>query len=145
MKHLRWLFWNAAYVFLIPRPKSLHEALVRGERCRSPWWGFKPCVYHNEIGRYWEIWFEDEESYAEVGGLLELRTLSRSSKDGRVTGIQISDEELKELAKPPLPLIMTVEEFSDIVGRNRDVGRTAVPVAGHARGSDASRPGRQPG
>lgn len=58
---------------------------------------FSPQIYRNEDGRMWEIYFKDEDGYAEAR---EMRVKAHISREtGEVVGIKILDEFLKESKK----------------------------------------------
>lgn len=88
MKYLRWLMWVLWY---LPQrdPKDLPSFMVRLARTRRPGQQFKPSVYYNEIGKFWEIWFSD------AACAFSLRTLrvdvGYSDQDGRMAALQIPE------------------------------------------------------
>ena len=57
-----WLFWTVFYS-VRPRERNLDKWLKRVERTRWPWWRFKPCVWQNDHGRFWDIHLLNESSY----------------------------------------------------------------------------------
>ena len=95
-KTVKWLFFLAWYLFR-QKPKDFAGYLKMLERRRSPWWKFRPCVYHNDDDKQWEIWFEDESSYGE--SRLWNVTVHVGQESGRVTGVLVCDEAL--VAKKP--------------------------------------------
>lgn len=100
-KWLRWAFWNSWYVLkrcIQPKrdriPLGELKTLMRQfERCRWPWWKFKPHMYHNDEGKFWEICFEPEMDcmWYET---IEVRALRACDQDNRIVGLKIPDRAL---------------------------------------------------
>lgn len=96
MKYIKWGFWTLIYLFR-PIPQELGSYLQKGERTRAPWWRFKPCIYHNDDGKQWEIWLEHEQGYVEKKTIPVEVCIGMDS--GRIVGITIFDETLKSNKK----------------------------------------------
>ena len=97
-RFLRWVWWNAYYCWR-PRPRDLRTWLARSMRCRPPWWRFRPHVWHNDAGGYWEVWFAEDRDYTERRVLV--CDVSVSLETGQVVGLKVWDEVLKaKEAKP---------------------------------------------
>lgn len=97
------LLWRLVY-WCRGEPTDLPGYILFLERTRKrkP---FKPCLRHNQDGRQWEVYFENEMSYC------ERRTLTLEvyvgQKSGRVTGLIVWDEQLEpkvtKYEMPPNP------------------------------------------
>lgn len=94
MKYLKCLFWNLVYLF---RPRwrrePLQQYLLRGWRCRWPR-DFKPSIWYNECGGYWEVYLSDDSYYASQSYTLPVAVVFLSQDDDRVVGFQIWDEHM---------------------------------------------------
>ena len=102
IKLIRWLFWKSFYFFL-PQPQNLGVYLERSERTRWPRWKFKPDVWHNEAGKQWEIYLENESHYVEPRTVRAYAHISEY--DGRIIGLTILDRELLvEAGEGDLPI-----------------------------------------
>ncbi len=93
MKTLKYLFW-VAYYLLQPRPKDLAACMKRDQRTRSPWQKFKPYIYHNNGGKFWEIRLANDQSYTITCKTLDVE-LHISEKTGKVVGFDVTDRSLK--------------------------------------------------
>ncbi len=94
--YLKYLFWNVVYCF-VREGNTLESYLRKVNRCWWPWREFVPHAWHDEIGRQWEVCFEDASSYTR-GGLETIRVeVSYAIDDRRVTKIDIFDADLKRL------------------------------------------------
>ncbi len=87
--YLRWLGWSAFYLF-VPKPKDLDAHLTRGWRTRPPWWTFKPCVWHNDDGKQWEVWFRNDIGYTTTEWVR--CEVHRSFETDEIVGLTIWDE-----------------------------------------------------
>ncbi len=95
-KLLKYLFWVSYYCFL-PTPRSLEGYLIRGMRKRWPWKKFKPCVYHNDDGGFWQIWLSNDRGYTSADKALVGVDLHFSMETGKVVGFNVYDERLADL------------------------------------------------
>jgi hypothetical protein len=93
MKYIKWFFWKIWYLF-IPESRDLLTYLIKLDRIRSPWWKFKPSMYHNDDGKEWEIWFEHEQGYTEKRTIQVEAVIGMDT--GNIVGITIFDEVLKK-------------------------------------------------
>jgi hypothetical protein len=93
-KTIIWMFWNVAYLFR-PKPTTLMQYVQKGMRTRSPWWKFKPNVWHNRDGKQWHITFEDERNHTKEGSLKCRVHIGVESK--RIVGLTVYDETLTGL------------------------------------------------
>ena len=93
MKWLRWLFWVIVYWFR-REPRTLEAFLVRVERCRPPWWTFKPSVWHNDEGREWHVYLSDESTYTDPNYMLRV-DLHRIRETEEVVGFDVYDKDLQ--------------------------------------------------
>ena len=88
-----WLFWTAFYS-VRPRERDSNKFFKRAERTWWPWKKFKPCVLHNDIGKFWNIYLSDELSYT------AMRTITVpvhiSDKTGKIMGLKLADYVLEE-------------------------------------------------
>ena len=96
MRYLTWLMWTFAYLFR-PKPTELVAYLTRSERTRPPWWKFKPSLYHNDAGKQWEIWFDNESCYSQTSVISVTAHVGMES--GEIVGFTIWDETLKKPIK----------------------------------------------
>lgn len=95
MRYLRWLFWSLWYCWQ-PWPSDFDKAVLRAERTRKFWRKFQPCVYHDEDGAYWRIWFSNEPSVAVAEPDCKLPCVAqRSQHTNEIVGLTIYDESLK--------------------------------------------------
>ena len=93
MKTLKYLFWVAYYSFG-PRPKGLKAYRRRDQRTRSPWRKFKPYLYHNNGGKFWQIRLANDEAYTITCKTLDVQ-LHISEETGEVVGFDVTDRSLK--------------------------------------------------
>ena len=92
IKLIPWAFWNVVY--LIKRePKSLDQLILKIQRTRYPFWKFKPYMYHNDAGKQWEIYFENDADHVRTMTIPVEAHIGRES--GKIIGITIWDETLK--------------------------------------------------
>lgn len=89
---VKWMFWRTVYLFR-RCPKALRSYIVRGQRCRSPWWKFRPSVFHNHDGKMWHIYLTDEESYTRSPDHLLVK-LHIGGTSGNIVGFDVFDESL---------------------------------------------------
>lgn len=94
---VQWMFWKTVY-FMRRRPTTIEAVCVRAFRCRSPWWKFRPVVYHNDDGRMWHVYFTDERSYTDTRRRLSVQC-HIGEESGDIVGFNVFDEALKS-AKP---------------------------------------------
>lgn len=94
LKYIKWLLWVLFYS-VQPSPKDLMAYITRGLRIRPPWWTFKPCIWHNDAGRQWEIHFEEEQSFVQAETLKI--DVHRGFDTNRIVGLTIWDEKLKSV------------------------------------------------
>ncbi len=92
LKYLKWLGWVLYYIPQ-PRLKDLGTYITRMLRMRPPWWKFKPCMWHNDDGKQWEIYFEEEQSFTQQENLRI--DVHRGFETNRIVGLTIWDEKLK--------------------------------------------------
>ncbi len=93
MKVATWLFWRAVYLFDFRRPAIEYWWLVKSERLRSPWWKFRPNVFHNEPGKMHEVRLDNESSYTEARRTITV-DVHVGHGSGRIVGFDIWDEDL---------------------------------------------------
>lgn len=96
LRTIRWIFWNVVYriLHLFYRHRSLTGLVVELDRTRSPWWKWEPDIFYNEAGQLWEIWFENDSSWAQTENVR--LTVHRAQSDNRVVGLIV----YKELLEP---------------------------------------------
>ena len=91
VKYIKWAFWNCYYTIM--RPRTVLAMIPMMERCRAPWWKWKPSVWHNEHGRMWHVTLSDESYY------VESRQISAdvyiSQETGNIIGMNLFDEQLR--------------------------------------------------
>ena len=92
--YIRWFFWWLVCAFA-PPAKDLQTWLARSERTRPPWWEFKPCVWHNDAGKQWEVWFENENCFCKPNETLSV-DLYIGLDTGRIVGLTVADEALEK-------------------------------------------------
>lgn len=92
MKTITWLFWKVYYLFT-PRPHNARTCITKLFRTRSPWWKFKPYIYRCEALSRWEVWFNRDERT--ISRLVKMNVWAEMTKDGRILGLHINDEDLK--------------------------------------------------
>jgi len=96
VKILRWVFWHIVYA-VRPRPKEVEAYLACMNRLRSPWWRFKPSVYHNPDGKMWHVYLDNESTYTVPHRCFRV-DLHVGEKSGRIVGLDIWDESLIQAA-----------------------------------------------
>jgi hypothetical protein len=88
LKHIRSLLWRLYYkIFPV---KHLEEVVKHYDRTTSPYWKFKPFVYHNKDGKFWEILFKDTDYYASTEKIDCV--VYREDETLRIVGIKIKDK-----------------------------------------------------
>lgn len=95
MKTLRWLFWWTTYKFR-RQPRTLQGWLKRTERCRSPYWKFKPYVWHNDPGKMWEVSLVSDRCHNMRAQITVDAGFSMDT--GEVVELKIWDSELRRIA-----------------------------------------------
>jgi len=93
MKYMRWAFWRVVYLFL-RKPRDLTDWLTKSERIRPPWWQFRPNVWHNDDGRMWHVWLDNESAYTKSEQDLRVE-LHVGQETGRIVGFNVWDENLR--------------------------------------------------
>ena len=94
--YLRWAFWTVVYL-LRPAPKTFDGRIKRTLRCWSPWWKFKPHVYHNRDGKMWSISLAEDRCWVERRRLPV--EVCYSVETGRIVGLKVFDEFLTSEAR----------------------------------------------
>lgn len=90
-KYLRWIGWHLVYWFN-PRPHDLADWILMVERLRTPWWKFRPHLFHLDENQRWEIWFEQADTYTRTMSLtLDVMV---AQDDHRIVGLLIRDHQL---------------------------------------------------
>ena len=96
-RFVRWLFWRSAYVFRNRwRRESLDQYLRRWQRCGWPWKKFKPCAYHNDRLKKWQIHLSDEVSYTKPRVTITVNA-HISDATGKIIGFDVWDETLESI------------------------------------------------
>lgn len=96
IRFLKYIFWNLRYLFSAP-DEDLEACLTRMRRTCWPWRKFGPHVWHNDDGRFWEIYLSNEQDYTDTGWTLRV-DLCIGMETGDIVGMKISDRALKRLA-----------------------------------------------
>ena len=91
MPLVKWVFWSVAYWF-VPQEKNLEAAVKRMVRTNYPYRKFKPCLMHNDAGRQWEIYFDNETDYVETRWIPVVAHIGRET--GSIVGVNIYDDTL---------------------------------------------------
>jgi len=93
---LKYIFWTLRYLFAAP-DKDFTACMKRLKRTWWPWRKFSPYVWHNDDGRFWEIYLSDEQDYTDTGWTVRV-DLCIGMDTGKIVGMKISDHVLKRLA-----------------------------------------------
>lgn len=96
-RFLLYLFWNLLY---LPqrRPRDFTAYIERSIRTRWPWRKFRPNIWHNDDGGFWEIYFSNERAHSAAGVRIPV-DIQYCVDTGKVTGLIVYDSDLKQLAK----------------------------------------------
>ena len=83
-KLMIWVWWKIWY-FFTGRPTNLADYLISAKRLIRPYKKFKPCVYYNEVGEYYTVYWADELAYSEI---IKLELVCHiSDKTGQIIGL----------------------------------------------------------
>lgn len=93
MKYIKFILWNIYYLF-VPKSDNIVLWLRRDLRCRFPR-KFKPCLWHNEEGKQWEIVFTQESPVSQQMRLQVTADIGQDS--GNIVGLTIWDETLRDV------------------------------------------------
>ena len=92
MRVATWLFWRAVYLFDFRR-LGLKQWIVMAQRTKSPWWKWQPNASHNEHGKMWHVWLDDEPAYTEARRTITV-DVHVGLDSGRIVGFDVWDEDL---------------------------------------------------
>lgn len=93
-KYGEWLFWKTYYLFK-PIEQDVVDYLERMIRTRPPWWKFEPNLRRNEVGKQWEIYFDNDYQYVTT---IDLNVEAYIGEDGEIKGLVVYDETLRKAA-----------------------------------------------
>jgi len=90
-RFVTWLFWTLWYCWQ-PRPREFGAYMNRAIRTLPPWRKFRPYVWHNDDGAFWDICWADDQTYTKRMWLAVDAKVSEAS--GNIVGLSVNDEDL---------------------------------------------------
>jgi len=87
-----WFFWWSAWQVrkCFGKPHMFHDYMWWTIKTSfPPWWKFRPYCHHNEYGKQWEVWFDNETTYTESRTIRVQAHIGMDS--GRIVGLTIYD------------------------------------------------------
>lgn len=99
MKTLKYLWWNL-YYWVNPLPKKayvhdyVHDYVLKSNRCRSPWYKWKPVVFYNKGMDEHQVYLKDESMFT-MWTTLNVK-LYYSVDEEKLVGFAIPGEEAQE-------------------------------------------------